>query len=310
MIPISSFGLIIMTKISTFTAIALFKLLSLLPIRLLRWFGGRIGTLLWLINSRSRQVTEENLAICFPDMATAKRTALAKNSLKHLAMTGLELAPIWQRPVPLLIKTIADIEGLQILQQALADDNGLIVLAPHIGSWELVGLYLAEQASITTMYQPPDNKAIEYVMIRARSRNGSKLVATDSSGVKALLQTLKKGEMIGVLPDQVPPMAGGGFAPFFATPALTTTLIRKLAKRTGATVIMASALRINHSGKFRLVFTAVPETICADDELLALSVLNQTVEQCVALAPEQYQWEYKRFKKQPAGSRKYYQNNN
>ena len=310
MIPISSSGLIIMSKISTYIAIALFQLLSLLPIRLLRWLAGRIGTLLWLMNSRSRHVTEENLAICFPDMAAAERTALAKKSLKHLVMTGLELAPIWRRPVPSLIKAIADIEGLQIFQQGLADNNGLIVLAPHIGAWELAGLYLAEQASISIMYQPPDNKAIEQLMTRARSRNGAELVATDTTGVKALLQALKRGEMIAVLPDQVPPMAGGGFAPFFGTPALTTTLIRKLAKRTGATVIMASALRINHSGKFRLVFTAVPETICADDESLALSVLNQSVEQCVALAPEQYQWEYKRFKKQPEGSRKYYQNNN
>lgn len=299
-----------MAKIITVTVIALFQMLSLLPIRLLRCLGGLIGSILWLVGSRSRHVTEENLAICFPDMADAERTALAKNSLKHLAMTGLELAPVWRRSVPPLIRTIADIQGLQILQQALADDRGLIVLAPHIGSWELMGLYLAEQASISSMYQPPDNGAMDHLMLNARSRNGAKMVATDTSGVKALLQALKRGEMIGVLPDQVPPIEGGGFAPFFGVPALTTTLIRKLAKRTGAKVIMACALRINHTGKFRLVFIEVPEAVCADDELLALTVLNQSVEQCVSLAPEQYQWEYKRFKKQPEGNKKYYQNNN
>ncbi len=297
-----------MTKITTLAMVALFQLLSLLPIRLLRCLGGLIGRILWLTGSRSRRVTEENLALCFPDMAENDRTALAKNSLKHLAMTGLELGPIWRRPVAPLINTIAQVEGLERLEQVLADERGVIILAPHIGCWELIGLYLAEKGTISTLYQPPDSKAMESLIIEARCRNGSRLVPTDTKGVRALLQALKKGEMIGVLPDQVPPMEGGGFAPFFGVPALTTTLIRKLAKRTGARVMMASALRINHSGKFRLVFTEVPEDVCADDEQLALTVLNQSVEQCVALAPEQYQWEYKRFKRQPEGYKKYYQN--
>ena len=190
-----------MTKITSFALAALLQLLSLLPLRLLRYLGSLIGRLLWSMGSRSRYVTEENLTICFPDMTATERTALAKDSLKHLAMTALELAPVWARPIPPLIRTIAEIDGLQAFQQALADDRGLIILAPHIGSWELVGLYLAEQASVSSMYQPPDNEAMGRLIIRARSRNGAKLVATDTTGVKALLQALKRGEMIGVLPD-------------------------------------------------------------------------------------------------------------
>ncbi|ARN74035.1 lysophospholipid acyltransferase family protein [Oceanicoccus sagamiensis] len=297
-----------MTTITTFALIALFQLLSLLPIRLLRCFGALVGRFLWLSGGRARQVTEENLAICYPDMPPAERVKLAQSSLQHLAMTALELAPVWQRPVADVMATVVEVEGLAEFRQALAADKGLIILAPHIGSWEVVGLYLAEQAQISSMYQPPDNEAIQQLILKARSRNGANLVPTDTSGVKALLQALKKGEMIGVLPDQVPPLEGGGFAPFFGVPALTTTLIKKLAKRTGATVMTASALRVEHSGKFRLVFAEVSEDVAAADELLALTVLNQSVEQCVALAPEQYQWEYKRFKKQPGGERKYYQN--
>ena len=298
-----------MTKITTFAVIALFQLLSLLPIRLLRCLGSLIGSILWLSGSRSRHVTEENLAICFPNMGAAERTALTKDSLKHLAMTGLEFAPVWRRPVQPLINTIVDIEGLQVFEQAVAADRGLIMLAPHIGSWELAGLYLAEHAPVSFMYLPPDSQAMHQMILKARGRNGAKLVPTDTSGVKALLQALKSGETIGILPDQVPPMESGSFAPFFGVPALTTTLIKKLAKRTGAKVMMACALRINHSGNFRLVFTEVSDDVCADDDLLALTALNQSVEQCVSQAPEQYQWEYKRFKRQPEGNKKYYQNN-
>ncbi len=266
-----------------------------------------VGRGAWLMNSRLRQVTEENLAICYPDMDSKQRETLAKNSLKHLAMTAMELAPIWQRPVTAVLNAVVEVEGYEDFKQALSDDRGLIILAPHFGSWEVIGLYLAQQARISIMYQPPENQAMQQLMHKARSRNGASMVPTDTTGVKALLQALKKGEMIGVLPDQVPPLEGGGFAPFFGVPALTTTLVKKLAKRTGARVMTASVIRLPHSGQFRMVFAAAPEAIAADDELEALTALNKSVEDTVALAPEQYQWEYKRFKKQPDGERKYYQ---
>ncbi len=266
-----------------------------------------VGRGAWLMNSRLRQVTEENLAICYPDMDSKQRETLAKNSLKHLAMTAMELAPIWQRPVTAVLNAVVEVEGYEDFKQALSDDRGLIILAPHFGSWEVIGLYLAQQARISIMYQPPENQAMQQLMYKARSRNGASMVPTDTTGVKALLQALKKGEMIGVLPDQVPPLEGGGFAPFFGVPALTTTLVKKLAKRTGARVMTASVIRLPHSGQFRMVFAAAPEAIAADDELEALTALNKSVEDTVALAPEQYQWEYKRFKKQPDGERKYYQ---
>jgi KDO2-lipid IV(A) lauroyltransferase len=222
-------------------------------------------------------------------------------------MTALELGPIWRRPVPALRGVIEAVEGEEDFQQAISKGKGVIILAPHIGAWELFAIYLGDKEPFTALYQPPDNPAMHELINTARSRTGIKVAPTNIKGVKILLQNLKKGEVIGILPDQVPRAEGGEFAPFFGVPALTTTLVSNLVKRTGAQVVVGSALRIARSGKFKIVFRPVPATIASADINVALGVLNKSVEECVEQAPEQYQWEYKRFKKQPGGERKYYQ---
>ncbi len=295
-----------MIKLTSMALIAIFQLLSLFPIRCLRTLGLPVGQLLWYLNGRSRQTTEENLAACFPAMDNEERGALARDSLQQLAMTALELGPIWRRPVDKLLTSVSSIEGQQHLQQGLDAGKGLIILAPHIGAWELLGLYVAQRYPLTTLYQAPDNPAMHDLIVKARSRNSSGLAPANIKGVKILLQQLKKAEVIAILPDQVPPREGGEFAPFFGVPALTTTLVRNLAKRTGAKVVTGCALRVKGSGCFKLVFATVSDDIYSSDATVSLTAMNAAVEACVMQAPEQYQWEYKRFKRQPEGERKFY----
>ena len=296
-----------MTKLTTLMMMGFFQLLSLLPLRFLRFLGRVLGAGWWLVGSRSKMVTLENLAISFPAMTEQQRLQLAKRSLQQMVMTGLELGQIWCRPVDKLLAKIDHIEGEGIIEQVLSEGKGVILLAPHIGAWEFLGLYLGKHFPTTNLYQPPDSPALHQIMLNSRQRDGSKLAPTNTRGVKILLQTLKRGELIGILPDQVPPRESGDYGDFFATPALTTTLVKNLAARTGAKVISGAAYRINRSGKFKLVFSMVEDGVYVDDMYTSLTALNHSVECCVSVAPEQYQWEYKRFKRQPAGRQQYYQ---
>ena len=295
-----------MDRVVYYIVAGLFSLLSLLPLRFLRWVGGRIGDLLWYQQSISRQVTEENLQICFPDMPAAEREQLARDSLRNLGMTAMELGLMWRGSVPRVLSRIRRITGEEYMAQALAQGTGVIVLAPHIGNWELVGQYLGVHFRSTHMYQPPEHPALDRLIYKARSRSGSALAPTNTSGVKALLRVLKKGEVVAVLPDQSPPKGSGSFAPFFGLPALTQSLSYNLIQRTGARVVFIYAKRIPASSDFELVMTPPEDDIYSEDELTALSALNRGVEKVVMDVPEQYQWEYKRFRKQPNGERKYY----
>jgi KDO2-lipid IV(A) lauroyltransferase len=296
-----------MKQVTSIVLQALLGLLARIPLRLLRYCGRVVGRWLWFSHSRSRRVTEENLAICFPAMDARKRVELAQQSLQHLGMTALELGPIWGLPIEKLLAKVACVEGESYLQQGLDEGKGVMILAPHIGAWELLGLYLSGHYCVTSLYQPPDNPSVDELILKARMRGNAQLVPTDTRGVKKLLQALKRGELVAILPDQVPPREGADYAPFFGQTALTMTLARNLAQRTGARVLMGYALRIAHTGDFQIIFDPVPEDIAADDTLTALTVMNKKIEDCVRRAPEQYQWEYKRFKKQPEGEKKFYQ---
>ncbi len=297
-----------MKNVSYAIIVGLFRLISLFPMRLLQQFGKVIGALAWQFNTQARRVTEENLAICFPDMEAGERTALTKSSLQQLGMMAMELGYVWCRPSEQILSRITAVHGRSHIDAAIAEGKGIVVLAPHIGSWELLGVYLAQHFTLTNMYQPPDNPALDAMIYNARQRNGSGLVPTNVTGVKALLKALKRGELVGVLPDQVPPLESGEFAPFFGIPALTATMPFNLLRRTGAKAVVAYAIRVPDSADFHIIIEPVSEALYCDDSATSLAALNQSIERCVLAAPEQYQWEYKRFKKQPGNEKKYYQN--
>jgi KDO2-lipid IV(A) lauroyltransferase len=148
---------------------------------------------------------------------------------------------------------------------------------------------------MTALYRHPKTALFGDVVRRARERRGAKLVPTDSSGVRALFKALKSGEIVTILPDQVPPRAQGMFAPFFGEMTLTMTLATNLLHRTGATAVCCYCKRLP-DGKFEIIFHPVDEDIYAPDSATALAGLNKSIERCVLDCPEQYQWNYKRFK--------------
>ena len=54
-----------------------------------------------------------------------------------------------------------------------------------------------------------------------------------------------------------------------------------------------------------MIVQEADQGIYSEDVSISLSALNSTVEQHVLSAIEQYQWEYKRFRKQADGSKFY-----
>jgi len=249
----------------------------------------------------ARRITAVNLSLCFPDMDEAERQRLLRQSLVETARTAFELGLFWMAPVSRGLSNIVSISGQEILQEAQNRGRGVIIMAPHLGNWELTGLYMATCGPITNLYKPPRLEALQAFMVQVRERSGATLVPTNRKGVAMLFKALERGEMIGILPDQEPPLDGGVFAPFFGMPALTMTLVSKLSARTGAPVVCAFAKRLPDSRGFELIFAEAHTGIAYEDINIAAVALNRSVQDCVLQAPAQYQWEYRRFKQQPDG---------
>ena len=279
-------------------------LFSCFPLKALHACGRLAGGFAWRKNDRSRRYTEQNLALCFPDMDDQARVDLARRHMRQLGMSYFEMPAIWYNPRAKVRHWVKNVIGEELLQS----DEGVLLLAPHHGNWELLGAWLGIHHNATSMFQPPANAAANQLLMTSRSKSGQAMVPTNVSGVKALLRCLKQGGLVGVLPDQVPPAESGAVAPFYSLPALTATMSFNLLQRTGAKAVFAYAKRLPNSAGFEIVIEEAPAAIYSGDKGESLTALNQGVEQCIANASAQYQWEYKRFKSQPDG-RDFYRRN-
>lgn len=280
--------------------VTLLSLLAKLPLGFNRRLGVLIGDSLWFANSRSRKVTEKNLQLCMPHLSTTERAALARRSLQEFGKTMTEMGAVWLWPVPRILELVREVHGRELLEHSSAQQQGVIVLAPHIGNWEMLGPFLAQDYTLTVLYQPPKSAALDALVLDARARNGTQLAPTNRRGVLALFKALQRGELIGILPDQVPARESGLFVPYFGVPALTMTLVSSLLKKTNARVVCAYAKRLPRGG-FDIFFEPADESIYDEDAGRSLLGLNRSIEMCVRNLPEQNQWEYKRFKKSPEG---------
>lgn len=230
---------------------------------------------------------------------------MAESSLQSTVCTAMEMGKSWLLPLPKTLSLVKETEGMEALQEALKQKQGVIMLAPHLSNWEIFGMYVSEGTDSSFMYQPPKLPGLDTLMKKARSRGGITLAPTNRKGVAQLLKALQRGEMVGLLPDQVPSDEGGLYAPFFAESALTMTLVSKLMTRCQARVFCGYAMRLPESRGFKVVVREAEPAIYSTVLEESVKGLNQSVEHCVTDAVEQYQWEYKRFRRRADGTKFY-----
>lgn len=279
---------------------ALFWLIGSLPLRWLHSLGARLGR---TRQGRTRRIVACNLTLCFPESSPSDRAALVDATLAEAGRGALEVFRIWTRPRRAL-RWIVEVRGEDHLAQARAQDRGVLLLAPHLGAWELLNLYLATGGPGGVLYRPPGSPALEAAIVRARGALGIAQIRADRNAPRSLIRRFAAGELIGILPDQQPRLGDGVFAPFFGIQALTMTLAPRLAQR--VPTLFGWAERMENSAGFRLHFVPAPDDVSDPDPVVAAAAMNQVIESCVRMAPAQYAWTYKRFSKPPPGEPKRY----
>lgn len=267
---------------------AIFTLFSAMPLGWLHRLGALLGWLTYASSGQYAARLRENLALAGYGDDPALRRAAIRETGKSLA----ELPWIWQRPYAEVLAKVRECVGQQHIEAAQAAGKGIIFLTPHLGCFEISALYAAQRLPITVLYRSPKLSFLEGVMRAGRERGQAKLAKADVSGVRLLYKALRRGEAIGLLPDQVPSKGEGEWVSFFGRRAYTMTLAGRLAESTGATVLIAYSERLPQGAGY--VIHVEP---LQPDFSQTLSVqINAALERTIRACPAQYLWGYNRYK--------------
>ncbi|MBK7899976.1 MAG: lysophospholipid acyltransferase family protein [Azonexus sp.] len=273
--------------------IFLFRLLSRLPLGWVHALGGVLGRLTYWLSPTYRRHLKANLAqaglggdLALPVAAEAGKQAL-------------ELSRIWLRTLEEANAQVTEVVGLTLVQEAMAAGKGVLYLTPHLGCFEITAQYLSSLGDITVLYRPPRQAALQELIETGRRRSNLHLAPADLSGVRALIKALRKGQSVGILPDQAPKTGEGVWLDFFGRPAYTMTLAARLSE-TGATVLMTWGERLPGGQGYRIHFSA-PQRVLAGDTVARAAAINHEIEHLIRQCPAQYLWGYNRYKR-PSGA--------
>lgn len=262
-----------------------FRAVALLPLPFLHAAGAALGWLVFCSSPTWRRRFRENAAQAGYDAAELR------GAVAHSGKLVAETPRLWfGAAVPV------QWDGAELIEAALRRGRGTLFLTPHLGCFEVTAQAYAERfGPITVLFRPARKAWLRDLVALSRTRPKLATAPTSLSGVKQLLKSLKSGEAVGLLPDQVPPDGLGVWAPFFGREAYTMTLPARLALQTGATVLLAWGERLPAGQGFVVHLRSWEGDVSADPRLAAGQV-NGQMERLVRERPAQYLWGYARYK--------------
>ncbi|MFT3953331.1 MAG: lysophospholipid acyltransferase family protein [Piscinibacter sp.] len=283
--------------------IRLFRWLSNRSLWLLHTLGAGVGWLGYLFSPTYRRRFRDQVQQAGVDPLAA-RAAIAE-----AGRMVMELPFLWMRPASRALAGFTRIEGAELVEAAHAGGRGLLLLTPHLGCFEICAQAYAERFAaqfgpITVLYRPAKQPWLREVMEGSRARPGLATAPASLAGVRQMIRALRRGETVGLLPDQVPPEGMGEWAPFFGREAYTMTLATRLAQQTGAVVLLIWGERLPGGQGYVVRLQPMPEALPADTAAQAESaaIVNRAMENLIRQCPQQYLWGYHRYKAPRAGA--------
>ena len=278
----------------------IFKFLSILPLWLLHALGAAAGWLTYAASPSYRRRFKANV------QAAGLPWAAARPAIAAAGRMIAETPWLWLRPDAQGLGRKLQWDGAALIETALADQRGLVLLTPHLGCFEICAQAYAERFSggvagspqpITVLYRPARQAWLRQVVDGARGRAGLLTAPATLGGVRQMIRALRQGHTIGLLPDQVPPEGLGVWAPFFGQPAYTMTLAGRLLQQTGAAVLLIWGERLPGGRGYTVHVLPAPTLSDEASPESAATTINGAMEQLIRIAPGQYLWGYHRYKR-------------
>ena len=285
--------------------LAILWLLIQLPYRVLLVLGRSLGVLMFYGAASRRHIVTRNLELCFPELSEQQRQQLVKENFASMGIAFFELAMSWWWPKKRLARLV-QIQGLEHLQAAQAQGQGVILMAIHFTTLEIGAALLGQRHTIDGMYRAHKNPVFDYVQRRGRERHNVDSHAIEREDVRGMLKVLRQGRAIWYAPDQDYGPKLSLFVPLFGVPAATVTATSKFAKLGRAQVIPMKQTRLPKGQGYLIQLEPPLQNFPGETDEQDCLRLNQWIEQAITQQPEQYLWAHRRFKTRPEGEAKLY----
>lgn len=295
-----------MDKLKGALVVGFLRLFALLPWRAVQGSGRFIGWLMWKLPNRSREVAQINLSKCFPELDAVERERLLGQSLQQIGMAFTESACAWIWPADKTLRLVKEVEGLEVLEQALASGKGVVGITSHLGNWEVLNHFYCAQCKPIIFYRPPKLKAVDDLLQRQRVQLGNKVAPSTREGIISVIKEVRKGGAVGIPADPEPSEGAGVFVPFLGTQALTSKFVPGMLTGGKAVGVFLHALRLDDGSGYKVILEAAPPAMYDEDVEVAVAAMSGVIERYVRTWPSQYMWTMKRFKKRPAGEKRWY----
>ena len=295
-----------MEKLKGALVVGFLRLFALLPWRAVQAVGAAIGWLMWKLPNSSREVASINLRKCFPELDEAQHQRLLRQSLMDIGRAFTESACAWIWPAQKTLGLVREVEGIEVLQEALASGQGVVGITSHLGNWEVLNHFYCNQCKPIIFFRPPKLKAVDDLLRQQRVQMGNRVAPSTKEGILSVIKEVRKGGAVGIPADPEPSLSSGVFVPFLGTEALTSKFVAGMLSGGKARGVFLHALRLPDGSGFKVILEAAPEEMYSTDTATAVAAMSTVIARYVRAYPSQYMWTMKRFKKRPPGEAKWY----
>jgi KDO2-lipid IV(A) lauroyltransferase len=288
----------------TWIGLGVMRLTSLLPLPVLAAGGVVIGELLYYLVSTRRHVVAVNIRLCFPGLSAREQKRVAKRHFHAFGQTLLDIGVAWWGR-PARLRRVVHIRGREHAEALIAEGKSIILMAPHFLGLEMGGIRISLEGSGCAVFRPVDNRVLNTVVEKARTRFGLTLVS-HRAPLTTLVRMMRDGLPLFYLPDQDPHRRSRAFVPFFGVPAATFTSLSRLAEITEAKVIPCICRQLPRGHGYEVLLRPPLANFPSGDPVEDAARMNREIEREVRESPAQYFWMHKRFKTRPPGQPKVY----
>jgi KDO2-lipid IV(A) lauroyltransferase len=278
-------------------------LLLVLPLRILpfRWavaIGGAMGGVLWWLGIR-REVSRFNLKICLPEYGRIEADRILKESYKNFCRSMVEFALM-----PKLrgrTSKYIEIVNLERLSNRMKDGVGVLWVAGHFGSWELLGTSFADAGiPVDFLVGKQKNAKVDRFINGLRSSMGAGIIHMGVA-TRGVIKSIRSGRMVAMLSDQDAGTSSVSVR-FFGHPVLTPRGIGAFALKLRCPIVYAVIFRDGGSVRQTVEFEILEpdyDNLPADKEEAIIEITQlytDCIEASIRRAPEMYFWPHRRFK--------------